>query len=124
MKIIPQIVKVRKHEVDTKELATLLRNSRKGKSKQEIAEYLGISESKVAHWFRNDKYFAIPDEEYWFELKAFLGIKDNRFDLAITEFEYRFGVYEKDERCYEPSDISPSILSQNKTINIIEYEQT
>ena len=68
---VPQEVRVRKYEVDIISLQKLLRESKK-KSKitnQQIAKQLDIPLTKVEHWFRTDIYFAIPDENLWFDLK-------------------------------------------------------
>lgn len=110
---IPQTVKVRKYEVDTNKLCEVLRNH-KTKLKltnKYIAEKLDVPLTKVEHWFRQDKCFAIPNENIWLELKAMLGIKTNEFDESIMTFEERDGVYEKSERHYFSDGIAPTLTS-------------
>jgi hypothetical protein len=120
--IIPEIVSVRKFQVDTKSLCELLRKSKTsvGQTNFQISEQLNVPLTKVEHWFRNDKYFAIPDAEIWFELKELLNITTDDFDKSIMTFEKKFGVYEKSHRVYDPEGIAPTITSADADIKIIE----
>ena len=108
---IPQLVKVRKYEVDRERLQALLREKKKcvGKSNKIIAEALDVPVTKVEHWFRTDSCFSIPDAELWERLKSELEIITTEFDEAITTFEERLGVYEKSERCYSAEGIAPTL---------------
>ena len=112
MKIdVPQFVKVRKYDVDTKRLVELLR-SHKGKlgvSNNDISLRLNVPTTKVEHWFRKDNSFAIPDADIWFDLKELLNITTNEFDESITTFEEREGVFEKANRCYLADGIAPTL---------------
>lgn len=110
---IPQLVRVRKYEVDQKRLQSFLREQKKrvSKSNKTIAEALCVPVTKVEHWFRTDSCFAIPDADLWEQLKSELDIKTTEFDEAITTFEERPGVYEKSERCYFASGIAPTLTS-------------
>lgn len=108
--VIPQTVKVRKYEIDNQKLVSCLRQHKK-MSNKEIAEKLDVPLTQVEHWFRTDTYFAIPDEEIWFKLKDLLEIKTDEFDLGITEFEYRDGVFEKSERCYLSDYLAPTLTT-------------
>ena len=110
---IPQLVKVRKYEVDRERLQALLREKKKcvGKSNKTIAEALDVPVTKVEHWFRTDSCFSIPDAELWKQLKSELEIITTEFDEAITTFEERLGVYEKSERCYSAEGIAPTLTS-------------
>lgn len=110
---IPQIVKVRKYDVPIEELKQLLR-SHKNMSNRKIAEYFDIPITKVEHWFRADDCFAIPDDALWFDLKKLLGISTNKYDACITEFEYRYGVYEKSDRCYEIEGLCPTLTCSDE----------
>lgn len=94
---VPNIVKVRKCEVDIEGLKEELR-SHKTISNKEIAEKLDLPKTKVDHRFRIDSCFAIPDPEIRFRLKDLLGITTDKYDKSITEFEERPGTYEKSER--------------------------
>jgi len=109
--VVPEKVKVRKHEVDIKKLQSILRQHRL--PIKEISEKLNVKKTTVEHWFRTDNCFSIPDAEIWFALKKLLNIKTNEFDLPITEFEIRDGRYEMADRVYNPKYKSPTIVSSN-----------
>lgn len=110
---IPQLVRCRKYEVDSKRLCEMLREYKhlSGKSNKQIADALGVPCTKVEHWFRNDSSFAIPGEDIWVALKEELSIDTTEFDKAILTFEERPGVYEKAERCYFAEGIAPTLTS-------------
>lgn len=122
---VPQEVRVRKYEVDIPNLQMLLRQAKKESklSNKQIAEYLDIPLTKVEHWFRTDIYFAIPDEDLWYELKELLHIADNSFDNSITTFEVREGVYEKSNRCYYEQGIAPTLTCMCGDEKIIVVEK-
>ena len=117
---IPQTVKVRKYPIDTKKLCECLRNHKNdsGLTNKDIAEMLRIPITKVEHWFRQDDCFAIPDAEIWFQLKTILDISTDEFDVAVTTFEEKEGVYEKSERHYFSEGLSPTLtcMSGNEKI--------
>lgn len=110
---IPQLVRCRKCEVDSKRLCETLREYKRlsGKSNKQIADALSVPCTKVEHWFRNDSSFAIPGEDIWVALKEELSIDTTEFDKAILTFEERPGVYEKSERCYFAEGIAPTLTS-------------
>jgi site-specific DNA-cytosine methylase len=115
---IPQIVKVRKYEVDIENLQKCLKEHRK-LSINEISEKLNVQKSKLEHWFRIDKFFAIPDAEYWMQLKEILEIKTDQFDQSIMEFEEREGTFEKTNRVYDEDGIAPTLTSTNADERIL-----
>lgn len=119
--LIPQTIKVRKNKVDVEALQEELRNHKiqSKLSNKKIALKLNKPMTLVEHWFRKDSSFSIPDADIWFSLKELLKIDDDRFDRSIIEFEYRYGVYEKSERCYYDYGISPTITCDGN-INIIQ----
>lgn len=120
---IPQTVKVRKYEINCKLLCECLRDHKAkfGLSNKKIAEKLNVPMTMVEHWFRKDKYFAIPDADIWFKLKSLLGIETDEFDAAITTFEEKEGVYEKSERHYFVDGIAPTLTSTSaRTEKFIE----
>ena len=113
--IIPQQVKVRKYEVDTKELVLLLRKH-KLESKltnKEIAEKLKQPLTLVEHWVRQDKSVSILDPSVWYKLKELLNIKTDNFDKSITEFEIRNGIYDKSNRVYDVNGLSPTLTCED-----------
>jgi hypothetical protein len=72
----------RKYDVDIPKLIECL-NQHKIISITEIAERLNKPKTMVEHWFRKDKYFAIPDADIWLQLKDLLGIETTEFDKSI-----------------------------------------
>lgn len=116
---IPQTVTVRKYEVDIEKLKKVLR-THKNLTNKEIAERLDRPITLVEHWFRKDKSFSIPDADVWFKLKELLNITTNEFDLPITEFIEQDGVYEKANRCYITTGISPTLTSASADEKILE----
>lgn len=104
-------VKVRKYDLDVNELCNLLRYKRAEKhlTNKEIADALNIPLTKVSHYFRNDRCFAIPDENIWYKLKDLLGIETDKFDKAITEFEIKSSNYDKTNKIYNENGCSPTI---------------
>jgi len=105
---IPEMVSVRKYDVDIDSLQKTLKEHKKQTIKS-IAESLKIKKTTVEHWFRTDKYFAVPDAEFWIELKELLDIKTNIFDESIMTFEQREGLFEKTNRVYDEKGIAPTL---------------
>lgn len=103
-------VAVRKYEVNTALLCECLRDHKAGAgfSNKEIAERLGRPVTEVEHWFRTDKYFAIPDPSVWYALKKLLGIKTTEFDQSIMTFEYKGGNYDMRNRIHT-GEVSPTL---------------
>ncbi len=114
---IPQEVRVRKYTCDIGKFQECLR-SHKTMSCRVISEKLDRPQTEVEHWFRTDKYFNIPDEDVWFDLKKLLNIQTTEFDDFVTVFEVREGVFEKADRCYDVNG-KMSTLTTGKTDNII-----
>ena len=110
---IPQLVRVRKYEVDCQRLCDLLREHKRlaGKSNKQLAVALNVPNTQVEHWFRKDSCFSIPGEDVWEALKEELEITTTEFDESIMTFEERPGVYEKSERCYFADGIAPTLTS-------------
>lgn len=113
-------VEIRKHKVDIDRLKGLLRSHRKIPI-QKIAEELGISETQAAHYFRTDKYFAIPDADIWLDLKRLLGIETDEFDKPIMEFEVKSGEFDMRNRIYI-GDTAPTLTSQSKGFYYLIHE--
>lgn len=120
---VPQMVKVRKYEVDIEGLKKLLAEHKKF-SNREIADKLGLPLTMVEHWFRKDKYFSIPEPEVWLKLKELLEIADNSFDESILTFEEREGVYDKANRYYYDSGIAPTLTASSGEEKIILNEES
>ena len=69
--------------------------------------------TKVEHWFRTDRSFAIPSDDIWLKLKEVLGIRTSAFDKQIMEFDID-GVYESTQRVYSDKGKSPTLTATNK----------
>jgi DNA-cytosine methyltransferase len=120
---IPEIVRVRKHEVDIIGLQECLKAHRTKKIKQ-IAEELGVPKTEAEHWFRTDKYFGIPNAEIWFQLKECLNITTTEFDSSIMDFIEKEGVFEKSNRVYDENGISPTMTATSSDERILTREDT
>lgn len=103
-------VAVRKYEVNVLGLQNLLKSAKGKRTCQEIADELNRPKTEVDHWFRQDKYFAVPSADIWFSLKALLGIETDEFDASITEFEYKGGNYDMRNRIYT-GDVAPTLIA-------------
>jgi site-specific DNA-cytosine methylase len=103
-------VATRRYEVDTKALCECLRTHKDsvGLNNKAIAEALDVPLTKVEHWFRQDKCFAIPDPEIWYEIKSLLNIQTDEFDKGITEFEYKGGNYDMRNRIHT-CEVAPTL---------------
>jgi DNA (cytosine-5)-methyltransferase 1 len=110
---IVQTVKVRKYEVDKETLIACLRNAKEKASlnNKTIAEELDLPVTKVEHWFRNDGSFAVPDADIWSDLKQLLKIETDEFDESILTFDEKLNEYDKSNRCYKATGISPTLTS-------------
>ena len=111
--ILPQQVKVRKYEVDIKNLKLVLKEYKvkSGLTIKQISDKLECPKTLVEHWFRNDNSFSIPDENIWLRLRELLNINTNQFDNSILTFEIRDGIFEKSNRVYDSIGLSPTLTS-------------
>lgn len=103
---IPQMVSVRKYEVDKEKLVETLRHQKKlcGWTNKDLAEELQLPVTTVEHWFRTDKHFGIPDPEIWSDLKWLLEMDDiDEFDEAIMTFE---------DRVYSPEGTARTLMGE------------
>ena len=118
--IIPEIVSVRKFEVNILSLQKTLKEHKK-LNNQQIADELKIPKTNVEHWFRTDNYFSIPHKEIWLKLKELLEIKTNEFDESIMSFEQKESIYDISNRVYDLNYKSPCITKTNFDIRIHNY---
>lgn len=118
---VPQTVIVRKYDIDIEALQNCL-NRHKSMSNRKIADALDQPLTLVEHWFRRDKYFAVPSAEMWWKLKELLDIDTTEFDDQITEVEERYGVYDKSERCYLTEYLCPALTTCCENEKIIVQE--
>lgn len=103
-------VSKRKYDIDKKGLQECLRSHRKPLS--EIAEKLNVPKTMVEHWFRTDKYFAVPDADIWERLKEYLKIVTDEFDKQIMTYEVGGGTYDIRNRIYCGA-IAPTITANS-----------
>jgi len=114
---VPEMVSVRKYEVDIESLKKLLKKS-KNKTNKEISEHLNVPKTQVDHWFRSDKSFSIPPKEVWMQLKSLLNIETTEFDQSIMTFEIKESTYEQTNRVYDAKGIAPTITSTSGDVRI------
>ena len=116
-------VKVRKHKVDIWGVQTLLKNHKCYTNKQ-IAKQLKIPITQVEHYFRRDKYFAVPEPSIWHELKQLLSITDDSFDKQIMEFEIVPNQFDMGNRLYDSKGLCPTLLADcnNKLVLVKNNE--
>ena len=111
-KVITYDIKIqvqnRKYPVDIERLKECLISHKKF-SNSYIAQTLNLPQTKVEHWFRRDIYFAIPDAEYWFELKDLLDIDTDEFDKPITCFEVVDCGFDMANRAYLSYGLCPTL---------------
>lgn len=116
---IPEMVSVRKHEVDVPGLQALLKAHKKMTINEIVDQLnLGLSEmqtilakTEVEHWFRTDSYFSIPSAEIWMKLKEVLKITTDQFDAQVMEFIEKESVFEKTNRVYDEDGLAPTLTS-------------
>ena len=116
-------VKVRKHYINKKELATFLREKKQitGLTNKDIANKCNVPLTLAEHWFRLDNSFSIPDAQIWEMLKKCLSITETIYDRAITEFEIKNNVFDMAKRIYHINGKHPTLTTlsgghQRKTI--------
>lgn len=119
--IIPEIVSVRKYEVNILALQDCL-NQHKKLNNKEIADALNVPKTMVEHWFRTDNYFSIPDKDIWLKLKKLLEISTNEFDESILIFEEKESIFEKTNRVYDENGIAPTLTSTSANERILVRE--
>ena len=117
-------VTVRKHDVDIISLQNLLRKQKDELllTTKDISDALDTPKTKVEHWFRTDKSFAIPSSEIWLELKELLEIDTDQFDNSIMEFETKEGVFESAKRIYDSKASYPTITASNLMPKVIHED--
>ncbi len=122
---IPLMVRVRVYEVEVQKLVTELKKCKKEKklTNKQIAEKLGQPLTLVEHWFRSDKYNAIPSDEIWLRLKELLGIETTEFDESIMTYEVREGKYDQSNRVYDIEGLAPTITTISTSIRITDGEK-
>lgn len=110
----------RKYEVNQLELCDYLRKYRSASklSNKKIAEILGIKQTTVDHWFRNDNNSgSIPDKNDYLALKKLLNL-DDTFDKALTEYELKEIKFEQSLRVTNWDRPSDTITATSPEIHI------
>lgn len=122
---VPQMVKVRKYNVNTDKLLNCLVTAKQSTNmtNKDIADALDIPQTQVEHYFRNDNSFAIPSNEIWLDLKKILNIDTDEFDKAIMTYELKQNVYDTKNRVYDVLGIAPTLDTSSEK-KIINYKGT
>jgi DNA (cytosine-5)-methyltransferase 1 len=101
-------LKVKKRINETpKEINEFLKKHKKNSIK-EIAEKLQIPKTQLEHYFRTDKYRAIPCPKIWKKLKELLKF-DDTYDDAVIEYEEKLSTFETAQRLYDANGISATL---------------
>jgi len=119
---IPEMVSVRKHEVDIPGLQALLKEHKGNITIRNLAEKLRIPKTEIEHWFRTDASFSIPSPEYWMKLKEILSITTDKFDAQVMEFIEKESVFEKTNRVYDEDGLAPTLTSTGADERILVRE--
>ena len=104
------IAKKRVHDTP-KEINIYLKEHKIGTNK-EIAVKLDLPKTQVDHYFRTDKYRAIPCPEVWLKLKKLLKF-DDTYDKQVTEIYEKEYEFESSKRVYDSEGISQTINTGN-----------
>ena len=99
--------KKRSHDTP-KEINEYLKANKHGKTIQDIATNLSLPKTQVEHYFRSDKYRAVPSPEHWLLLKEYLGF-DDTYDKHVTEIYEKEVEFEASRRVYSSDGISKTL---------------
>jgi len=100
--------KVRKRNHNTpKEINQYLKDKR-NRTIKDIAEDLDIPKTQAEHYFRTDRYRAIPSPDIWNKLKILLAL-DHRYDRIVLEYYEKESEYEMTKRLYSAEGIHPTL---------------
>ena len=80
---------------------------------QELAEQLKLPKTQVEHYFRADKYRAIPTPRIWLKLKEILDFDDS-YDKEVTEIYEKEVEFESSRRVYSAEGDSPTLDASKK----------
>tara|TARA_R100001244_G_scaffold132214_1_gene107536 strand:- start:44 stop:1630 length:1587 start_codon:yes stop_codon:yes gene_type:complete len=97
-----------------KEINEFLRE-KKNISIKEIADKLKIPKTQAEHYFRIDKYRAIPSIEIWNKLKELLHF-DSRHDKQVCEIEQSEYTFESSSRLYSDKGLGATLQTTENTL--------
>ena len=107
-------ITAKKRTYDTpKEINEYLKANKKGKTIGNIAKSLDLPKTQVEHYFRSDKYRAVPSPQDWIRLKGLLGF-DDTYDKQVTEIYEKEVEFESTRRVYGEQGLSPTIDTSKK----------
>ena len=102
-------ITAKKRSYDTpKEINEYLKANKNGKTIGEIADSTRLPKTQVEHYFRSDKYRAIPSPKDWMVLKELLGF-DDTYDKQVTEIYEKEVEFESSRRVYSSEGISKTL---------------
>ena len=107
-------IKAKKRSHDTpKEINEYLKQSKSNMTISKISECLDLPKTQVEHYFRADKYRAIPSPDVWSQLKELLRF-DDTYDTQVTSIYEKEVEFESSRRVYSDKGLSPTIDSTKK----------
>ena len=101
-----------------KEINEFLRKH-KNISIQEIADKLNIPKTQAEHYFRTDKYRAIPNIKIWNKLKELLNF-DSRYDKQVCEIEQSEYTFESAARLYSANGLGATLQTTENTLYLTQ----
>ena len=105
------IAKKRMHDTP-KEINAYLKKY-KDRTINEIAKELKLPKTQIEHYFREDKYRAIPPPKIWLQLKELLGL-DDTYDKEVTEIYEKEYEFESSKRVYSEEGIAQTLSTSSK----------
>ena len=104
----------KKRTFDTpEEINEYLKENKGNKTIREIAESLQLPKTQIEHYFRSDKYRAVPSPEIWVKLKVLLQF-DDTYDEEVTSIYEKEVEFESTRRVYNENGLSPTINAAKK----------
>ena len=98
-----------------KEINQYLKNHKGNLTISQITSMLDLPKTQVEHYFRTDKYRAIPNPATWIKLKGLLAL-DDMMDSMVMEMEQKQMEYETTRRVYDSKGISPTLESTKTSV--------
>tara|TARA_R100000808_G_scaffold2037_4_gene8642 strand:- start:2249 stop:3754 length:1506 start_codon:yes stop_codon:yes gene_type:complete len=102
----------RKRRHDTPKQINKYLKKHKDRTISEIAKELELPKTQVEHYFREDKYRAIPSPDVWLQLKKLLKF-DSTYDKQVTEIYEKEYEFESSKRVYSSKGTSQTLDTGN-----------
>jgi len=102
-------VEFERRKFETPKIINEFLRTHKGRfTNSELSNLLNIPLTQVEHYFRTDRYRAIPSPTTWKALKLLLNFPDI-YDKLVTEFESKVQIFEQTRRVYSANGVAPTL---------------